>query len=367
MCAVRVCLVCPSLKAGGMERVMSDFANYLSQDSMCDVHLILFSDADRFFQVSREVSTHILDSRGTSQALNFVKRYRDLRSTLRRLQPKAVLSFGSVYNSFVLLAALGLKLRVYVSDRSNPYRNTEFSFRRDPIKRHDGPVQFILRKWLYRKAAGILVQTEAARAIERSFSNHPNILLFPNPVRPITHREELRRQKIVLNVGRFIDTKNQFELIEIFAKVRFGDWQLVFLGDGPNATIAQQKAKDLGMEGSVAFPGNVVDVERYISSSEIFAFTSLSEGFPNALLEAMSGGLACVSYDCVAGPNELIDDGKNGYLIPLGRRDIFSERLLRLMEDPHFRRSMQAKAQSSVKNRQASRVYSEVKRELLRA
>ena len=169
---------------------MSDFANFLARDPMCDVHLILFSDAERFFQVSREVSTHILGSRGTIQTLDIVKKYRDLRSILRRLQPEAVLSFGSVYNSFVLLAALGLKLRVYVSDRSNPYRNTEFHFRRDPIKRHDGPLHFILRKMLYRRAAGILVQTEAARAIERSCSNHPNIVLFPNPARPIIGRKK---------------------------------------------------------------------------------------------------------------------------------------------------------------------------------
>ena len=120
------------------------------------------------------------------------------------------------------------------------------------------------------------------------------------------------------------------------------------------------------MEESVSFPGNVVDVDKFILGSEIFAFTSVSEGFPNVLLEAMNGGLACVSYDCVAGPSELIEDGENGYLVPVGHKEVFSERLLNLMKDSNCRSSMQVKAQRSVKSREASRVYPAIKRELLR-
>ena len=362
----RICLVCPSLKAGGMERVMSDFANYLASDPMCEVHLILFSDVERFFAIAPDISTHVLDSGGANRLFTALGMYRRLRSILRSLRPRAVLSFGSVYNSFVLLAALGLNLRVFVSDRSNPYRNTQFRLRRDPVARHDGVLQFFLRKWLYRNTAGIFVQTETARRIEASNSRHKNILIFANPARPIDTSSEVRRKNVVLNIGRFVDTKNQLELIEIFARVRFGDWQLVFLGDGPNKEIAEQRARDLGLEERISFPGNVVDVERFILGSEIFAFTSVSEGFPNALLEAMSGGLACVSYDCVAGPSELITDGENGYLVPVGDKESFSEKLLRLMKDSSCRISIQEKARNSVTNREASRVYAVVKQELLR-
>ena len=191
-----VCLVCPSLKAGGTERVVAEFANFLAGDLTCDVQLILFSDVDSFYTLSDRVSVIALDSAHKSERLSTLRKFGRLRSTLKCLRPSAVLSFGCVYNSFVLVAALGLGLRVYVSDRSNPYRNTEFRLRRDPLKRHDGPIHYFLRKWLYPKAAGVLVQTEAARTIEQTFSSNRNIVMFPNPTRPIRYSNSSGRRNL---------------------------------------------------------------------------------------------------------------------------------------------------------------------------
>ena len=106
----------------------------------------------------------------------------------------------------------------------------------------------------------------------------------------------------------------------------------------------RQKVFAYGLSSNVEFCGNVRDVDKYILGSEIFAFTSLSEGFPNALLEAMSGGLACVSYDCVAGPSELIHDAESGYLVPQGNKALFATRLRELMDDAGLRRRIQEAA-----------------------
>ncbi len=116
-------------------------------------------------------------------------------------------------------------------------------------------------------------------------------------------------------MGRFISSKQQSLLINIFDTIDDNNWKLIFLGDGPKLQELKSKAKTKKSFGRIIFEGNVSNVDEYYAKSKIFAFTSNSEGFPNALAEAMSAGCACISFDCIAGPSDLIKDEINGYLI----------------------------------------------------
>lgn len=344
---------------------MSRFANFLANDEDCEVYLVLFSSQELFFPVQNKVRINFLTADCQRNTIGALYTFTTLRKMLNSIRPNVVLSFGSMYNSFLLLAVLGLGLKVYVSDRSNPYRNTILSFRRDPIMRHDGPLHYYLKKWLYKKTAGILVQTECARMVERDFLNHPNIVLFPNPVRRVEMPGNTYRKNAILNVGRFVHTKNQIELIEIFSKIRFEGWSLVFIGDGPTKEYAEKRSRELGLGESVLFLGARRDIEGYLATSEIFAFTSLSEGFPNALLEGMAAGLACIAYDCVAGPSELIEDGYNGFLVPIRNRALFSDKLARLMSDAALRETFRVRGKKSIGRFDEHHVFSQLKKELM--
>jgi GalNAc-alpha-(1->4)-GalNAc-alpha-(1->3)-diNAcBac-PP-undecaprenol alpha-1,4-N-acetyl-D-galactosaminyltransferase len=361
----KICLIVPSLKAGGMERVMAEVANYLSEDSDLEVHLILFSDRENFFKLLPDVHIHRPDYDSRNKFKLIINFGRYLRGKLKEINPVSVLSFGSMYNSFVLLFSRGLGINVYVSDRSNPYRNTELTFRKDPIKRHDGILHYFLKKILYKKAAGILVQTEKAKEIEANFSGHHNIILFPNPVRDIKEYPEEDRENWIINVGRFINTKNQLFLIEAFGKIRFGDWKLVFAGDGPQLEKAKKIANDLKLSDHIYFLGNVNDVDRYLRKSEIFAYPSTSEGFPNALTEAMKSSLACIAYDCVAGPSDIISDGINGILVEVGDRLEFQNKLEELMKDSSKRSEFQNTSAKAMDKFNKDEIIENLKRELV--
>lgn len=106
----------------------------------------------------------------------------------------------------------------------------------------------------------------------------------------------------------------------------------------------KKAASDLGVEDRVLFWGEVSHIEEYYQRSDIFAFTSISEGFPNALGEAMAAGMACISFDCEAGPSDLIVDGENGFLIPENDHERYISKLKLLINNESIRKKLGKKA-----------------------
>ena len=222
-----------------------------------------------------------------------------------------------------MLSLFGINIPIYVSDRCNPYK----SF---------GKVHDWLRKKLYKKAKGIIAQTEAAKKIYAKQFFHSNVKVIPNPVRKITIDPQTNRENIVLSVGRLIETKHHDRLIRLFAKIDKKDWKLIIVGGDAikqnNFVKLDKLIVELKMSDRVLLTGTVADVEYYYSKSKIFAFTSSSEGFPNVIGEALSAGLPVVSYNCIAGPSDLIEHGVNGYLVDVFDDEKFLFYLTSLME-----------------------------------
>jgi glycosyltransferase involved in cell wall biosynthesis len=255
----------------------------------------------------------------------------------------------------VLLALLGTHVPLYVSDRSQPDKSLG--------KLHD-----ILRKWLYPKAKGIVVQTEKALGIYKGMYAHPNFKVIGNPIRQIP-AQDIPRENCILMVGRYIKSKQQDVLIEIFSKLNAPDWKLVLVGydhlKQSNQEAWESLAKKLGVADRVVFAGKQADVERYYLSSKIFAFSSASEGFPNVVGEAMSAALPVVSFDCIAGPSDLIVDDTNGFLIPLGDQAQFIDKLQLLVDDSQRRVEMGLKSKELIQKFELNYICNEFEKFLI--
>jgi len=321
----KICLVIPSLRAGGMERVMCELAEYFSSQSGIEVIMITLGKTDKFYLVPQGV---ILYEPGFifNSKLRFLFTLRTilfLRKIIRNTKPVAVLSFGETYNSFVLLSTLLLRRRVFVSDRSKPNKKW-------------GNFHETLRRLLYPQAAGIICQTKYSSAFMVAEIGHTNIRIIPNPVKPF-QANHVVKENIILNVGRLIKTKQIDFLIENFARIEVDNWQLWVVGDGPEKASLETLVMKLGIEKKVIFWGMQQNMVELYNKAKIFAFTSRSEGFPNALLEAMSAGLACITLDCIAGPSDLIVDGENGFLVSEGEAAEYRSKLNTLVMDEALR------------------------------
>lgn len=340
---IKICLVIPSLQAGGMERVMSEIAWNFSKRKNVELHLIMFGrNRDIFYNIPDNIIIHkpefIFDDK--HRTLSTLKTIFFIRKEIKKINPDRILSFGEIWNSFVLLSLFGTKYKVYISDRCRP--NKSFG------RFHD-----FLRKKLYSKAEGVIAQTNKAKEIYSQQFHNENIVVIGNPIREINNFKKIERENIVVSVGRLIDTKNFDQLINIFNNTDNDNWKLIIVGGDAikqkNSVTLQKMIDDLKLSEKVILAGTQKDVESYLLKSKIFAFTSSSEGFPNVVGEAMSAGLPVVSYDCIAGPSDMINNGENGYLIPLFDQDMFKEKLNYLMNHAEIISQMSENAKLSIK------------------
>jgi len=339
----KICLLIPVLVPGGMERVMSELANFFSTKSNTEVHLILYGyEREIFYSLPEKLIIHkpSFEFNKNSRLYYTIKTFLYLRKQIKFINPDTTLSFGEYWNNFVILSLTGLNLPLFVSDRCQPGKSLGF------LHNH-------LRKLLYPRVKGVISQTKVAKDIYLKQFNHSNIHVIGNPIRQVkTNSNCIVRENIVLTVGRLINSKNFDLLIDIFIKTGISNWKLVIVGGD---AIQQQgmkrltaKIKELHIEERVILTGNISNVVDYYLKSKIFAFTSSSEGFPNVIGEAMSAGLPVVAFDCIAGPSEMIKDGFNGYLVPLFDSEKFEQQLTLLMSDELLRVNLGLAAKKSI-------------------
>jgi GalNAc-alpha-(1->4)-GalNAc-alpha-(1->3)-diNAcBac-PP-undecaprenol alpha-1,4-N-acetyl-D-galactosaminyltransferase len=318
----KILFYAPAITSGGAERVLSVLANYLSNKGDIEVIFVISSQDEPFYELDSKIKIvkPAFNYKNSNRFIFTLKIFFFLRNSIKKYNPDSAICFQGRFNAFFLLAALGLNIKTIISDRSRP----GISY---------GKVLDVLNKLIYPIADGYIAQTEVAAQIAKSNFNPKNIIVLPNPIH-VPDVLEVNKEKVILNVGRFIKTKNQFELLKIFLNLNRTDFKLVFLGDGAGLDACKSLLSNMNIdENRVQFLGNIKNVTNYYNQSIIFAFTSTSEGFPNALAEAMASGCACISYDCLAGPSDLIENGKTGFLIKEGDTLIYQKKLEEMMDN----------------------------------
>ncbi|MGH8321206.1 MAG: glycosyltransferase family 4 protein [Gammaproteobacteria bacterium] len=348
---MRLALVIGSLGGGGAERVMTLLANAWVRRGVA-VTLITVDDAGAdAYPVDPRVDRVGLgmqcDSTIWRQKLtNNWRRIRALRAALRGYRPDGIISFLPPNNVLSVIAARPLKIPVVVSERISPEDN------RPP------PAWRTLRWLIYRHARAITVQTERGAAwLARRYPWTP-VRVIPNPVDVGDHSLDTVAMRVtnacldrhvVLGIGRLCAQKGFDLLLQAFASVAADHpgWTLVVLGEGVERARLEARISDLGLCGRVSLPGFSRTPHGLLRCAQLFVLSSRYEGFPNALLEAMACGVACVSFDCPTGPAELIEQEVSGVLVPPQDCDALAAALRRLMDDPALRGRLGRAAQAT--------------------
>ncbi|MDP2912863.1 MAG: glycosyltransferase family 4 protein [Candidatus Omnitrophota bacterium] len=160
-------------------------------------------------------------------------------------------------------------------------------------------------------------------------------------INEIKRRLGLEGQSVIGTIGRLSPVKGQKYLIEALASLvsMRRDVRLLIAGDGPEESALKELVKSLGLESIVRFAGSIIDTRGLLAIMDVFVFPSVKEGLGMALLEALASGKACVASN-VGGIGNVIENGSNGILVPIGDSAAIAGAVSRLLDNPELRRKM---------------------------
>lgn len=365
----KLTLVIHSLAGGGAERTAARMANHWAEEGHRVTLVTLDSAAGDRYPLSAAVRRPALDLMGRSSnplaaVANNLRRIRRLRTAIAASEPEAVVSMTDKTNVLTLAACWRMNVPVIVAERT------------DPRHHKIGRFWSFLRKRLYPRPAALVVQTRGVREAVRGMAAGRPVYVIPNavarpggaPIRaaaadagdqPVGPGSFDPDRKRILAAGRLAAEKGFDRLLRAFAQAasRHPQWDLVILGEGPQRRPLERLAEQLQLAGRVAMPGWSDDVAAAMARCDLFVLSSLYEGFPNALAEAMAAGMPVVSYDCQSGPAEIIRDGYDGLLVRSGSVAWLAAAIDRLMGDEAGRRLLAGHAREVVERFSEARFY----------
>lgn len=190
-------------------------------------------------------------------------------------------------------------------------------------------------------------------------SGYKNIEVISNPSTFTPEVIADADAKRTLALGRLCQQKGFDMLVDAWAKIpenKRNGWALDIVGSGPDKDKIENKIKELHLEDSVVIKNPVKDVKSLYAAHSIFCFPSRYEGLGMTLMEAMSFGLAPVSFDCPCGPSEMIAEVGSGALVKLNDIDGFAEKLAAYMSDPALRKETGIKASRYINDNYSDRI-----------
>ncbi|MCD6732476.1 MAG: glycosyltransferase family 4 protein [Burkholderiaceae bacterium] len=343
----RLCLVISTLGAGGAERVLSTLANWWAAAGHSITLVTLSDGSDDFYWLDERIERIALGvmrpaRRPHEAVFQNLRRICALREAINATRPDVVVSFISTVNVLTLIATMGLGVPTIVSERV------------DPRTHAIGRAWSLLRNHWYSRAYAVVVQTRSVAECISEAMRLNRCVVIPNPLAPplLALDGEISAQPLgtmsptIAAMGRLVDQKGFDLLIEAFAltRPRESGWRLVIIGDGPRRKALEAVARKLGVDDIVEFAGRVHRPETVLRTAKIFVMSSRYEGFPNALLEAMALGIACVATDCRSGPADIVRHGIDGLLVPSENVAALATTIRSLMDDDILRTGLAMRA-----------------------
>lgn len=345
----------------GMERVLTDKMNYLSEQLGYDVYLITYEQGKNPF--SYELSPRVIHKDlgvllYTKSRYPFPQRfwvYLKMRKLLKnrlyeeveRINPDIIIATNYSFPIIDIIANLPGKSK----------RILETHIAKDAVLKGADFANFSLFKiaayfydrYMLRQIKKFNVLVTLTEQDKKKWQNiiHtvtiPNVLtFFPTKVAGLT-------DKCLISAGRYDAQKGYDFLIRAWSSVvaKHPDWQMHIYGSGPLKDFLMKMAEEYGVTSSfILNPPTPEIYDKYLEHS-IYVMSSRFEGFGLVLIEAMSCGLPCISFDCPSGPSEIIRNGEDGLLVENGNIEKLSEAICRLIENEQERKQMGIKARKN--------------------
>lgn len=356
----KVLFVLPAMAGGGAERVVLHLVRHLDRTRFAPEFLLLDRSGELLSEIPPDIPVAECGRRGVNRGIAWTTA---LARGMSEARPDLIVSFLWYTNLAAVIARrrAGLRSPLILCERLSFEAPEEGLLRR--IVRRAGTSA------LHRFADRVTVNSEAlARQVERAAGlPSGSVTAIPNPV-------DLDRLRVLaaasdavpaeaaswsrpwtVGMGRLHRQKGFDALVRAFA-ASGAEGTLILVGDGPEREALRATAERAGVTARVAFAGFLPNPHAVLSRADIFVLSSRYEGFPNALLEAMALGRACVATRCPTGPEEIVSDGRDGLLVPMDDERALGDAIAGLLRDSARRDRFGAAARETAAAYDASMV-----------
>ena len=335
----KICFIVNKLYNGGAERVVSILANSLSNNNF-EVTVLCFEKNVNDYYMNPNVKRQYIYANKS-----IVKVFFDTIVYLYKEDFDVLIGFDILPNLICSFFSLISKKKVIISERNAPKQ----------VKIN--PILKFMRYFLYGFVDVVVFQTEEAKNYYRRKIKSKGIVI-KNPVTPGLPKRRGNNKEIIA-LGRLTTQKNYELFINAALKLHneFPNYKFKIYGQGELKNNLQDKIDQANAGEYIILEGYYVDVCDKIVDSDIYVMTSLYEGMPNSLIEAMCMGFPVVSSDCPSGgPRELINHGRNGLLFKNNNENDLIIQLRRMINN---------KDEKEMMGRNAMKLNSELKQEVI--
>lgn len=316
---MKIVFVIPDMPGGGTERVVSLLANEYSRRGI-ETAILLFAGHETAYRLDDKIEVVSVGVPSEGRLGARIERIRKMRQYYKENRKCQIWAFSVMGAVFSVLAALGQKHYLLVSERSDP-------------NQYEHPK---IRNFFYRFADVVVCQTkDALKSFPKGIARKTVVL--PNPVEIAIEPWDGEREKRIVSAGRIVPVKNHELLIRAFARFseEFPEYILELYGKGPKEAELQELVSRLGVEEKVFFRGFSDRVQEEINKAAMYVLSSDYEGISNSLLEAIALGVPVIATDCpIGGCRTYIEDGRNGLLVPVGEIEPLVSAMKKIAKDP---------------------------------
>lgn len=307
--------------AGGAERVISILCNYFAENDD-EVTLINMDEFSNFYEISDKVNIIKLEKEYSNikNAKGKLKRQfliiKAIKEKMKIIKPDIVIPF--LFNSElpVIISCQDLKIPCITSVRNSPEKYPKW--------------QRLFRKHYYPKIAGLVLQSEKVLNF-KDFKKVQNKVVIMNPLSvAVNYSKPLRKKFKIISVGRLNEQKNHALTISAVCELKkeFPEITLDIFGAGELENELKQQSKNYAENNCVCFHGAVSNAILKNTDAQLFVMSSNYEGFPNALVEAMSSHIPVICTDFDTGvAKQLIGNDEFGYLIEINNKEQLKEKI----------------------------------------
>lgn len=342
-----------NLYGGGSERVISILANHFSRSNI-KVHLITDIKSKNDYSISDEVKKIHLDNRKVIFKLfNNIVRIIKISNYIKKNNIDIAISFLPNNDFRLILSSFFNKVKVISAIRN------------DPAKLYSKKINDFIARILYSKADAFVFQTEIIRNKFKYNVNNVKSIVINNPVSSLffeNYTSNTVSNKSFIAIGRLVEQKNFQLLIDSFYEVhkKFPETTLRIFGEGKLKDILQNIVNKYSLDSAVLILNKTDKIHIELKNSFAYVLSSIYEGLPNSLIEAMTVGLPVIATNCDGGgPASLIVNYQNGILIDNQNKDQLVQAMVYLLNNEVEARKIGSAANESMQKFRAENIVSQ--------